>query len=146
MTGGLVDVTNELAQRDVYSMEEWATQYGTQKADGVELYTADGSDYQLITQSPISAGQTALYVPSDIVLNSVLIQQELGSGLQQAEEVLCQIESTAQRLPLFRLMAKVLVEYEKGQDSMFYPWLNSLPRQFYNGVAMTGEYSESILQ
>ena len=35
-TGGRVDVSDEYAPRDVYSMEEWATQYGVQKADGVQ--------------------------------------------------------------------------------------------------------------
>ena len=35
-TGGRVDVSDEYATRDVYSMEEWATQYGVQKADGVQ--------------------------------------------------------------------------------------------------------------
>ena len=136
--GGLVNVADEYAQRDVYSMEEWATQYGTQKADGVELYSADGSDYQLITQSPISAGETVLFVPADIILNSAAIQQEFGTSLQQAEQAVVQIDQgAAYRLPLFRLMMKILVEYEKGQDSMFYPWLNSLPRQYFNGVSMT---------
>ena len=35
-TGGRVDVSDEFPPRDVYSMEEWATQYGVQKADGVQ--------------------------------------------------------------------------------------------------------------
>ena len=34
-------------------------------------------------------------------------------------------------------MAKILVEYEKASDSIYFPWLNSLPRQFFNGVSMT---------
>lgn len=34
-------------------------------------------------------------------------------------------------------MVKILAEYEKGQESPFYPWLNSLPRQYFNGVSMT---------
>ena len=41
------------------------------------------------------------------------------------------------RLPLFRLMVKILVEYENGDQSPYYPWLNALPRLFFNGVAMT---------
>jgi len=136
--GGLIDVTDEYAQRDVYAMEEWATQYGLQKDPGVELYTADGSDYQLITQSGASAGQTLLYVPSDIVLNSAAIEQEFGASLQGAENVVVGIDQGTQaRLPLFRLMVKILSEYEKGTESPFYPWLNSLPRQYYNGVSMT---------
>ena len=37
----------------------------------------------------------------------------------------------------FITVTKILVEYEKGADSIYFPWLNSLPRQFYNGVSMT---------
>lgn len=45
------------------------------------------------------------------------------------------------RLPLFRLMVKILAEYERGMESEFYVWLNSMPRVFNNGVSMTGECS-----
>ena len=132
-------MANIWSPRDPYSMEEWATQYGLQKAEGVELYSNDGgSDYQLVTQSGCGAGQTAICVPADIVLNSLSIQQEFGTSLQQAEAAVVQIDQGAEyRLPLFRLMVKILVEYEKGQESLYYPWLNSMPRQFFNGVSMT---------
>ena len=136
--GGLVNIADEYAQRDVYSMEEWAMQYGAQKAPGIELYSEDGSDYQYVAQQGIQGGQTALYIPPDIVLNSASIQQEFGQSLTGAEQVVVGIDrGTQARLPLFRLMVKILAEYEKGQDSPFYPWLNSLPRQYYNGVSMT---------
>lgn len=179
-----VEVTDLRSPRDIYSMEEWATQYGMQKADGVELYSTndDMKDYSLFTNIGISAGQTVLFVPSDIVLNSEVIQQEFGNSLQAAEMSLLQIDNQARfpqgaeyRLPLFRLseyhslcsihllvgsfffswsfpsrilymlyvcdmfmlVTKILIEYEKGTDSNFFPWLNSLPRQFFNGVSMT---------
>jgi len=140
-----VDVADIYSPRDVYSMEEWATQYGLQKSEGVELYSDDGgNDYQLITQSGVAAGQTVLFVPADVVLNSASVQQEFGASLQEAEVALVEIDQNAQkpqgaeyRLPLFRLMVKILSEYEKGQESVYYPWLNSLPRQFFNGVSMT---------
>jgi hypothetical protein len=62
----------------------------------------------------------------------------MGMSLQQAEAAVVQIDQgTEYRLPLFRLMAKILVEYEKGPNSAWYPWLNSMPRQFFNGVSMT---------
>ena len=68
------------------------------------------------------------------------MEQEYGANLVSAEHVLTQLtDGTEKRLPLFRLMVKVLVEYEKGQDSPWFPWLNSLPRLFYNGVSMTGK-------
>jgi len=136
--GGLVDVYDEYAQRDVYAMEEWATQYGAQKAPGIELYSEDGSDYQYVANQGLGAGQTAMYIPPDIVLNSASIQAEFGQSLSGAEQVVVGIDQgTQQRLPLFRLMIKVLSEYEKGAESPFYPWLNTLPRQYYNGVSMT---------
>ncbi len=137
---GAINLADEYAQRDVYSMEEFATNYGLQKAPGVELYSDDGSDYQLITQQPLGAGQTVLYVPSDIVLSSEKAYQEFGNEIQQAEQVLVQIDQgTQQRLPLFRLMVKVLAEYDQGENSAWFPWLNSLPRVYYNGVSMTSE-------
>ena len=128
---------SEYATREVLPMETWAAFNGMQKADGVELFTSDDKDYELITQSPITAGSTILYVPSDIVLNSDSILYEMGDYIAEAEASLVEIESTAQRLPLFRLVVKILVEYEQLEKSAYYPWLNSLPRVFYNGVAMT---------
>lgn len=141
----LIDVTDEYSQRDVYAMEEWATQYGAQKAPGIELYSEDGSDYQYVAQQGLGAGQTALYVPADICLNSAAIDQEFGQSLQGAEQVVVGIDQgTQERLPLFKLMVKILSEYEKGQDSPFYPWLASLPRQYYNGVSMTDACFECL--
>mmetsp|Transcript_19286 Transcript_19286/g.31650 ORF Transcript_19286/g.31650 Transcript_19286/m.31650 type:complete len:459 (-) Transcript_19286:72-1448(-) len=139
-TAGAINLADEYAQRDVYSMEEFASQYGMQKAPGVELYSDDGSDYQLITQQPIGAGQTILYVPSDIILSSEKAYQEFGGEIQQAEQVLVQIDQgTKARLPLFRLMVKILAEYDQGENSAWFPWLNSLPRVYYNGVSMTND-------
>jgi len=143
MAQGVIDVTDIYSARDVYSMEEWATQYGMQKSPGVELYSEDGgNDYTLMTQSGAAAGETVLFVPAAITMNSMTVQQEFGTSLQQAEASIIEIDQRAQlgsqyRLPLFRLMVKVLVEWERGAESAWFPWLNSLPRQFYNGVSMT---------
>ena len=40
---------------------------------------------------------------------------------------------------------RILAEYEKGDQSPFFPWLNSLPRQFYNGVSMTDDCFDCLL-
>eukprot|EP00956_Cyclotella_meneghiniana_P043393 scaffold267948_cov142-Cyclotella_meneghiniana.AAC.3 len=126
-------------------MEQWAAQYGMQKAEGVELYTADGVDWTLVAQAPIPAGSSVLYVPSDIVLGSDAVAAELGGSLEAAENALVQMEQgLQQRLPLFRLMVKILAEWDAGMESPYWYWLNSLPHQFYNGVSMTDACFECL--
>ena len=123
-TQQFVEVTDLRSPRDVYSMEQWAIQCGLQKADGVELYSTNDEmkDYSLYTSTGIAAGQSVLFIPSDIVLNSEVIANEFSDGsLSAAEESLIQIDNQARfpqgaeyRFPLFRLMTKILEEYEKG--------------------------------
>lgn len=136
-----LDVSEYSPRGDVYAMEEWAAQYGVQKLDSVQLYSGDSSDdYQLITTNSIPGGSTVIYVPSNLVLSSDNVVNEFGGSLQQAESVLVQMDQGTQaRLPLFRLMIKILAEYDAGPNSPYYPWLDSLPRQFFNGVSMTEE-------
>jgi len=143
--GGTAISLDEWTERDVYSMEEWAQTYGVQKIDGVELYTADGEDWQLITNSYVQAGSSVLYIPSNLVLSSEDVVREFGQDLELSENALVQMDKgQKKRLPLFRLMVKILGEYEKGQDSQWYLWLNSLPRRFYNGVSMTDACFECL--
>jgi len=137
---GVVDVTDEFSPRDLYGMEQWAIQNGVQKAPGVELATSplDNMDWQLITNQDMQAGSPVLFVPSNMILSSNAVVHELGGDLIAAESALVQNNQlAAQRLPLFRLMVKILIEYENGQNSIYFPWMNSLPKRFYNGVAMT---------
>ena len=116
-----------------------------QKADGVELYTEDGADWTLLANGAIGAGQSVLFVPSSIVLGSDAVQAELGGALEAAENALVQLEQGLQfRLPLFRLMVKILAEWDAGEESPYFYWLNSLPRQYYNGVAMTDACFECL--
>lgn len=132
-----IDYTDN-GQRNVPSMQQWAQQCGAQTAEGVEISTQDGEDYFMITNQNIPNGSPVLFVPAQMVLSSSQVEDEYGENLLSSERMLVQYEGTAQRLPLFRLMIKVLAEYEKGSQSPYYAWLNSLPRRFYNGAAMTG--------
>jgi hypothetical protein len=136
-SGYAIDYT-ETAQRDVYSVQDWARNYGVQTADGFDLSSYDGQDWFAYTNNYIPAGSPVLYIPSQLVLSSNNIQAEFGGNLLAAENVLAQYEGSIKRAPLFRLMVKILSEYEAGDQSPYFPWLNSLPRQFFNGVAMTG--------
>jgi len=119
-------------------MEEWCVQNGVERIEGIQLYTEDGADYGLSTQVDLPAGSTIVYVPSSTVISSDQVAEDLGGSLEAAENALIQMETlTARRIPLFRLMVFVLKEYEKGVNSKHYAWLQSLPRQYYNGVSMT---------
>ena len=71
--------TSEDSPRNLADFEEWCTQYGVQKMDGVQLYSEDGLDYQLVTTLDIPAGTALLYVPADMVLSSNRIAVEMNS-------------------------------------------------------------------
>ena len=91
----------------------------------MELYTKNGTDWQLLTQAPLAAGLTVLYVPSSIIPGSNNIAMEMGSALTLAESELVAMEQgLAEQLPLFRLMVKILSEWDAGADSPYFPWLN----------------------
>lgn len=126
----------ENAQRDVFSMEQWARNCGVQTCEGFQLTSQDGMDYSVITNQDLPAGSPVLFAPAQMILSSSVIQDEMGGNLEASENALANLGET-NRLPLFRLMVKILVEYENGDQSPYYPWLNALPRLFFNGVAMT---------
>jgi hypothetical protein len=142
---GTVDI-EESAQRDVYTMQSWAQSFGAQVAPGFELTTMDGNDWSVVTNQYLQAGSPILYVPSQMIISSSAVEREFGGNLVSAEYALTQFDGTAQRLPLFRLMIKILAEHEKGQESPYFPWLNSLPRRFFNGAAMTGTLKQKSTQ
>lgn len=127
---------DEKSPRDIGTMDEWITTYGVQKADGFQLtMSQDGNDVQAITNQDLPAGQPVLFVPTGMILRGEAARQEMGS-IESAEELFGRLRVT-ENLPEFYLFLKILKEYELGQQSPWYPWLNSLPRYFSNGSSMT---------
>jgi hypothetical protein len=98
--------------------------------------TIDGHlDVSVMTSLDIPAQSPILYVPNEMILSSNKAVEEFGR-LQKAEDVI--IANHAQsELRHYYLMIKILVEYERGQESPWFPYLNSLPRYFSNGASMT---------
>jgi len=130
-----VDIS-ETAARDIDSMQQWAYNCGIQQSEGMQLTSDDGwYDVYAMTNTDVPAGTCVLYVPSNCFLTSYGAKEEFGQ--QEAAEKLIGNLSGADEFSLFYLFLKVLVEYERGQDSPFYQWLNSLPRVFNNGASMT---------
>ena len=80
MMGNVVDIS-ERAQRDVYSLQQWAQNYGAQMAPGVEITTQDNFDFSLMTNQNIAAGSPVIFVPSQIILSSDAVEREFGGNL-----------------------------------------------------------------
>ena len=132
----IIEINEDITQRDVYSMQEWASNCGVQTVDGFQLVSEDGTDFGVATEQDLPAGTSVVVVPNQILLTSWSAAEEFGPYLQQAENQLAQ-GGLDYQIPLFRLFVKILAEFEKGDQSPYFPWLNSLPRRFNNGAAMT---------
>ena len=139
-----VDI-DEDAYRDVVSMDEWATACGVQKAGGFQLTSEEGPlglDVCVMTTEDMPEGSPVLFVSNEMIFASDQIEQELGPYVQEAVGILRRL-SGDEDFELrhisshFYLFLKILMEYEKGDESPWFPWLNSLPRTFYNGASMT---------
>lgn len=119
-------------------MEEWASYRGVQKVDGFELLGQDVDGYldvSAMTTQDIPANTPVLYIPNEMILSSNKAMEEFGR-LADAEEIIV-ANGFESELRQFYLMIKILVEIERGQDSAWFPWLNSLPRFYSNGASMT---------
>ncbi|KAL3908790.1 MAG: hypothetical protein SGILL_008346 [Bacillariaceae sp.] len=131
---------DEYTGRDVITMEEWAVNSGgVQRADGVE-YVANldpisaMQDFEAVTKQDLPAGSPVLFVPEGMIFSGTKAAQEM--NLQAGENALAQ-GGLQYRIPLFRLFCKVLLEYQRGEESPWYPWLNSVPRRYNTGASMT---------
>ena len=133
-----VDI-NEGTNRDVGAMDEWATGCGVQRAGGFQLTSEDGLDWSVMTTEALPEGSPVLYVPEQMILSSNKAKAELESMSGTVADAVGQMGriGAATQVSEFYLFLKVLVEYEKGDASPWYPWLNSLPRLYYNAVSMT---------
>lgn len=136
-----VDVSED-APRDIRTMEEWASACGVQRSNGFELVggTVDGTlDISARTTEPLSAQSPVLYVPNVMILSSRQAMAEFGR-LEEAERQLRDDFShkvAEVEIHHYYLMIKLLYEWERGESSPWYHYLNSLPRKFFNGASMT---------
>lgn len=134
-----VDVT-ESAQRNLGPFDEWATNCGVQRAEGFQITSEDGMDWSVMTNVDLPAGSPVLAVPAGMIMTTSSAKAELEEmsegGVQAAVDQLGKI-GAAQSIPKFYLFLKMLVEFERGEESPYFPWMDSLPRLYYNSVSMT---------
>lgn len=130
---------DEHANRDISAMGEWAMNCGVQRVEGFQLTTTeDGLDWSVMTTQPLAANSPVLLVPNNAILSSSRAQQELEQvgNIQDAVDQLGRL-GAGDQIPLFYLFCKILLEYERDDQSPYFPWLNSLPRLYFNAVSMT---------
>uniref|UniRef100_A0A7S2MJ56 SET domain-containing protein n=1 Tax=Helicotheca tamesis TaxID=374047 RepID=A0A7S2MJ56_9STRA len=126
---------DESAQRDIGSFDEWAINCGVQRSEGFQLTTEDGQDFSVMTTQDLPAQSPVLFVPNQMILSSNKAVEEIGR-MPEAEKRLVSAKA-ADHVPEFYLFLKILYEYEMGEQSPYFPWLNSLPRLYSNGASMT---------
>jgi hypothetical protein len=131
-----IDIS-ENAQRDVGAMDEWASMCEVQRADGFQLTTEDGLNFSALTTQEIAEGSPILCIPGNMIISTSSVKAELGSQ-DAAVDYLSRVGSGDQ-VGKFFLFAKIMAEYEQGDQSPYFPWMNSLPRMFFNAISMTGE-------
>ena len=132
-----IDVS-ENAPRDIPYMLQWAEACGVQKAEGFELTSDDGGyDVYARTVVDMPAGSPVVFVPEQMILSSNKAAAELrNDNMEDAEKMLTSLNA-GDEIRQFYLMIKVLLELEKGQESPWFPWFNSLPRYYTNAASMT---------
>lgn len=88
-----------------------------------------------VATEDIPAGSAIMYTPANMFISSYGAKEEFGT-LEKAEKMIQDLAGPEQ-LPMFYVFVKLLYEYEQGTESPWFPWLNSLPRVFDSGAAMT---------
>lgn len=139
-----VDI-REGTPRDVQGLlEQWVPYAGIHLTEGAyeltetpdEMQSSD-SDYSVMTNIDLPAGSPVLYVPRDIILSANAVAQELDTA-RAVDALYRRGVSDTTTIQQFHLVLKLLAEWEQGDESFYYPWLNAMPRLYYNAVSMTG--------
>ena len=132
--------------REVGPFQDWAAQCGVQVENGFCLTgdLVDGNeDWYAVTSTGGKAGSRVLYVPNQMILSSSRIAQEYQGYVEPSFQVLDQ-RGLQHLYPQFYLFLRILVEYEQGAESPYYPWVAALPRK-WNTAASMDEFCLSCL-
>lgn len=134
------------AEREVDGFQAWAGQCGVQPDNGFSLVCADvdgNEDIRAATATGGSQGSRVLFVPGEMILSAVRLAQEYEGYVEASLQVL-EAKGMSHLSEQFLLFLKVLLEYEQGVDSPYFPWMAALPRK-WNTAASMDEFCLSCL-
>jgi hypothetical protein len=81
-------------------------------------------------------GSCLLYVPGEMILSASRVAQDLGEYLSPKCLQMLEDRGLSNLYPQFLLFLKVLLEYEQGVESPYYPWMAALPRKWNTAASM----------
>lgn len=121
--------------RDLDAFKEWSDSNGVLLADGLELLSSEDGDWSLNLSKDLKEAQCLLTIPKSMILSSTKVKAELGTRVEKAAKYFKskKIEDQSHQ---FYLWIRLLQEYEKGSESRWYGWMQSLPKTFDNAVSM----------
>ena len=125
------------ATREIGQFQDWAVQCGVQPENGFCLAESEvhEGDWRAATSSGTAAGSRVLFVPAEMIISASITAQEFDGYTDRSLRIL-QDKGFANLIPEFFLFLKVLMEYERGDQSPYYPWISSLPRKWNTAAAM----------
>ena len=124
--------------RDLDTFKHWSKTNGIILVDGMELSLSseeEGNDWSLKLTKPLEEAQCLLTVPNSLILSSPKIKEELGDNVQRAVNHL-KSKNIEPQSHQFYLWIRLLLEHEKGQESAWFGWMQSLPKTFDSAVSM----------
>ena len=125
------------APRDYNTFAEWVQNYGLAQENFqiTEQYAA--GEWGGVANQQAQAGSRVLYVPAMLRLTSSRIRQEEFPNIEGAVAQYFDATNSNGQINLacqFYLFLKVLQEYDQGEQSPYYPWMNALPRKFRTAI------------
>lgn len=141
--------------RDVSTLEKWAADNNIQVSPSITITsshdaTTDATstaadddediaiadiDYGITLNKSSKKYESILTVPKHLVLDSERIRREWFIYLEESLDYIRDAGLNDSGLN-FVLFVKILVEYTMGEESIFYPWITSLPKTYSTGVCM----------
>lgn len=119
--------------RQLGGLEKWAIEKGVLIENGFHLVPTveNGQDWNVMLTTSASQSDRVLQIPSHLIFSGSRVEEELKGvdGFSQAVSYVTN-RNCESELPQFFLWIKILQEFERGEESIWYPWLHSLPRHF----------------
>jgi len=140
----LVSIERE-TPRNIDDFQIWASQCGVQAVDGfciLQDYVDGNEDYYASLSNEaffgsnnanVVEGSTILHIPGEMILSANQMNQEFGQQYVDFSDL--ERNGFFYLEKQYLLFLKILMEYEQGVNSPYYPWLNSLPRKWNTAVS-----------